>query len=169
MNAAWVSAMLVRDLKTLAREIEAYPDEHSLWTVVPGITTPGGNLALHLVGNLQHFVGAQLGRTGYVRNRDAEFAVRGTSRKELLALVNTTIGVVESTFAKLTPVDLESQYPLTVGNVRVKTADYLIHLAVHFAYHLGQIDYHRRMVTRQPGAVGAVAVAQLATAEPAAA
>lgn len=164
MILAWLAAMLVRDLKTLARELEAYADERDLWTVVAGITNPAGNLALHLVGNLQHFIGAQLGGTGYVRNRDAEFSTRGVPRKEILSLITTTIGVVETTFARLKPDDLEREYPIQVGNAQVKTGDFLVHLAVHFGYHLGQLDYHRRVITRQPVGIGAVTVTQLATA-----
>jgi len=83
--AADLAALLDRDLRALRRELEAYPDERQIWQQVPGLPNTAGTLALHLAGNLQHYIGAQFGGTGYVRDRDAEFARRGVSRAELVA------------------------------------------------------------------------------------
>ena len=143
----YVARILTRDLETLAKEIEAYPDEVSVWALPPGASNSGGNLALHLVGNLQHFIGAQLGGSGYVRDRDAEFGSRNVPRSKLLELVRTTIDVVNRTVPLLRPDTLAADYPLPVANSRVKTEEFLLHLAVHFTYHLGQLDYHRKLVT----------------------
>lgn len=161
-----IGGILVRELTSLRQEIEAYPGDADLWRVVPGIANPGGTLALHLAGNLQHFVGAILGGTSYLRNRDAEFSARGLSKAQLVAQVNEAISAVEHTFRLLGPSDLASEYPEPVGKVRVNTGDFLIHLASHLAYHLGQVDYHRRIVTGNPKTVGTVAPAKLASARP---
>lgn len=71
-----VRLVLVRELEAFCREVEAFPDDERLWQTLPGITNACGNLARHVAGNLQHFVGARLGGTGYVRHREAEFSQR---------------------------------------------------------------------------------------------
>jgi hypothetical protein len=144
----WLRRMMARDFGTLAAQLDAYPDDQSLWKVVPGIVNPGGTLALHLVGNLRHFVGAQLGNTGYVRDRDAEFTKRGASRTELRELTIAAEQETDRALAHLDPAVLDNPYPLPVAGVTLSTGQFLLHLAGHFGYHLGQLDYHRRIVTR---------------------
>lgn len=158
-----VRMMLVRDLRSLEREIDAYPDDESLWLTPPGISNPAGNLALHLAGNLRHFVGATLGDTGYVRNRDAEFGDRGQSREKLRAEIRAAVAEVDKTLADLDDAKMESVFPLPVGQSqkRVLTGDFLVHLAVHFTYHLGQLDYHRRLLTSGASAVETLSVNDL--------
>jgi len=148
-----IASIFERDLRTLRREVEAYSDERDLWTRVPGITNVAGNLALHLAGNLQYYVGTVLGRTGYVRDRPAEFARRDVPRAELVAEIEAARKAVASALEG--SVDLEAEFPESILGMRVRTGDYLIHLATHFAYHLGQLDYHRRVVTRENKAVDA--------------
>jgi hypothetical protein len=63
-----------RDLAKLSLEIETYQHEPALWRTAPGISNSAGNLCLHLLGNLNTYIGAGLAHTGYVRNRDWEFA-----------------------------------------------------------------------------------------------
>jgi uncharacterized damage-inducible protein DinB len=162
--SALLSGILTRDLISLRKEIEAYPAEPDLWRSAEGITNSGGTLALHLAGNLQHFIGAVLGNTGYVRNRDAEFAERDVPRAEVLHRIDAALAAVQDTLAGLSDADLGREYPLSVGKVRVETADFVIHLATHLAYHLGQVDYHRRMVTRTGTTVSTVAPWRLHTA-----
>jgi uncharacterized damage-inducible protein DinB len=159
-----ISGILERDLISLRKEIEAYPAEADLWRGAEGITNPGGTLALHLAGNLQHFIGAVLGDTGYVRDRDAEFAERDVPRAEVLRRIDTALVAVKDALAGLGDADLAREYPLPIGKVRVETGDFLIHLATHLAYHLGQVDYHRRMVTRNGTTVSTVAPWRLHTA-----
>jgi uncharacterized damage-inducible protein DinB len=159
-----ISSILARDLLSLRKEIEAYPAEADLWLGAEGISNSGGTLALHLAGNLQHFIGAVLGKTGYVRNRDAEFAERDVPRAEVLHRIDAALAAVQDTLAGLSDADLGREYPLPVGKVRVETGDFLIHLATHLAYHLGQVDYHRRMVTRTGTTVSTVAPWRLHTA-----
>jgi hypothetical protein len=164
--AGLVNAVMVRDLRALRREIAAYPDDADLWRLVPGVTNSGGTLALHLTGNVQHFVGAVLGRTGYVRDRDAEFARRNASRADLLAEVDRAIAAVDAGLARLDQAALDRDYPLPILGKTFRTGDYLVHLATHFTYHLGQLDYHRRLVTGQGATVGAVSPTELPAARP---
>lgn len=156
-----IRRVLLRELRTVRREVEAYPSDELLWREVPGLPNAGGTLALHLAGNLQHYVGAVLGGTGYVRDRDAEFADRGLSRAEVSERVGAAIEAVDSTLRRLTPGRAAAPYPETVVGRRPSTGDYLVHLTAHLGYHLGQLDYHRRLVS--PGAltVGAIALAEL--------
>ncbi len=164
MTTEWIAGILTRDLATLKRELDAYPDDAGPWRAVPGVTNTAGTLALHLAGNLRHFVGAQLGGSGYVRDRDAEFGRRDVPRAELGAIVDAAIAEVGKALDRVTDADLAKPYPLPIANVRLVTGDFLLHLVAHFAYHLGQVDYHRRAVTGQPGAIGAMAPGQLRSA-----
>ena len=144
-----VRMTIVRDLQALEREIEAYPDDASLWLTPPGIGNSAGNLALHLAGNLRHFIGATLAGSSYVRDRDAEFATNGLSRTQLIEEVRAAVSELQLAFDKIDDETIGSVFPLPVGPQakRVRTSDWLVHLAVHFTYHLGQIDYHRRLLT----------------------
>lgn len=139
--------ILVRDLAAIKREIAAYPDDETLWRVVPGISNAGGTLALHAAGNLRHFVGAVLGQSGYRRDRDAEFAARGVTREQIAAELDDAIAAVTLALQKLDAAAMATEYPIAVVELNVPTGPYLVHLASHLAYHLGQLDYHRRIVT----------------------
>ena len=136
-----------RDLEKLRQEIELYKDEAKLWKVDGEIPNSGGNLCLHLIGNLKGFIGAQLGGSGYVRQRDLEFSTTGTPRAELIKGVDETLDVVLASLDKVTPGQLEKDYPIVVFADKgpMKTGYFLIHLATHLSYHLGQINYHRRL------------------------
>jgi uncharacterized damage-inducible protein DinB len=134
-----------RDLDKLKTEIDQYESDEKVWLVATGITNSGGNLALHLVGNLKHFIGAVLGGTGYVRDRDAEFTSKSVSRAQLIAAVDETTAIVSTTLAKLTGDELAATYPIDVFGQPMTTEYFIIHLATHFNYHLGQINYHRRL------------------------
>ncbi len=139
--------ILVRDIRGLIREIEAYPDDGTVWQTAPGVTNSGGTLALHVAGNVQYFIGAVLNSSGFVRDRDAEFASRGLPRARLLAELEAAVSAVEQTLPGLTDAQLAAEYPAPVAGRRVRTSDLLAHLAAHLGYHLGQVDYHRRFVT----------------------
>jgi hypothetical protein len=162
--AADLAAMLDRDLRTLRRELEAYPDERQIWQAVPGLANTAGTLALHLAGNLQHYVGARWGGTGYVRNRDAEFARRDVPRAELIAEIERARTAVAAGLGAVRPQELDAEFPELIGGCRIRTGDFLVHTAVHLAYHLGQVDSHRRVITGSGGGVGAVRPTELGSA-----
>jgi hypothetical protein len=161
-----LAAILDRDLSTLRREVEAYPDERELWREVPGVSNVAGTLVLHLAGNLQHYFGTRLGGTGYVRDRPAEFSRRGVPRSELLREIEAARDAVRAGLARLSESQLGAEFPEAVAGARLATGEYLVHLSVHFAYHLGQVDYHRRVVTGSESGVGAMRPGELSSARP---
>jgi hypothetical protein len=167
MVTTTVAAMLSRELRALERELEAYPDEAQIWHVHPALPNTAGTLALHAAGNLLHFIGAVLGGTGYVRDRDAEFSRRGVSRAELLSGLRTAREVIGAALQGLPESRLMEWYPLPVANRRVRTGEFLLHLTAHLAYHVGQVDYHRRITTTDPKGIGAVSPTELPSAVPA--
>ena len=158
-----LSRLLARELATLRDELLAYPDDRSIWALPAGAPNSAGSLALHLAGNLRWFIGTQLGATGYVRDRDAEFSRRNVPRAELIAMVEATADEVTRTLATLDASALDAPYPLEVGGMRLNTGRFLLHLEGHFAYHLGQLDYHRRIVTGNNTSVGALPLPPLAS------
>ena len=135
-----------RDLQRLEEEMNLYQSEESIWKLSGEIKNTAGNLCLHLCGNLQHYIGAVLGRTSYVRNRDNEFAAKGIAKADLIAEVQRTRQTVHDTLETLKPSVLESEYPEKVYDYPMTTAYFLIHLTAHLNYHLGQINYHRRIL-----------------------
>lgn len=161
MTIAILKTLLRRELGAVRREVEAYPDDDSLWRTVPAVPNMGGTLALHIAGNLQHFLGAILGKDGYVRDRDAEFARRNVSRAEILRGLDDAQASVERTLKQLDDLDLQLPYPELIAKRKVNTGVFLAHLAVHLAYHLGQLDYHRRAATKDERGIDAVSVREL--------
>jgi uncharacterized damage-inducible protein DinB len=138
--------VFIKDLEKLKEEISLYRDEQSLWKIEKEITNSAGNLCLHLVGNLNHFIGATIGNTGYIRNRDQEFAMKNVPQKDLLKMVEGTIAAVANTLSNVKDEQLKEEYPLVVFKDKMTTGYFLFHLAGHLNYHLGQINYHRRLV-----------------------
>jgi uncharacterized damage-inducible protein DinB len=135
-----------RDLNQLEKEISLYPDEESLWTLQGQIKNSAGTLCLHLCGNLQHYIGAVLGKSAYVRNREQEFAARNLSRQELRNEIVRAKEAVRTGLSTLDTSLLEQEYPVKVFDNPMSTTFFLIHLAAHFNYHLGQVNYHRRFL-----------------------
>ena len=135
-----------RDLEKLKQEIASYRDESNLWKIGKSISNSSGNLCLHLVGNLNTYIGAEIGKTGYVRDRDREFLQKNIPKGELVKMIEDTITVVANGLNKLKEEDLEKEYPLLVFKEKTSTGYFLIHLTVHLGYHLGQVNYHRRLL-----------------------
>ncbi|APY09512.1 DinB superfamily protein [Winogradskyella sp. J14-2] len=135
-----------RDLEQLKQEITAYKTEKQLWMVSNQISNSAGNLCLHIIGNLNYFIGAVLGKTGYVRQRDLEFSLKNVSAEEMVKQIDSTIAVIETSLNSLTEEDLLLEYKQNPFKSKVSTEFFLVHLATHLAYHLGQINYHRRLL-----------------------
>ena len=135
-----------RDLNKLITEINSYENEEDLWIKTENIPNSAGNLCLHLIGNLNHYIGATLGNSGYQRKRDAEFSTRNISRTELIERVKNTLEVVKNTISKLSDDDFEKNYPLQNAGEATKTNLEILKILTHFSYHLGQINYHRRLL-----------------------
>ncbi|GAB3778824.1 hypothetical protein GCM10028818_28550 [Spirosoma horti] len=135
-----------RDLEKLKREIDQYKNEEVIWHTERGIANSAGNLCLHLVGNLNTYLGAEIGKTGYVRNRELEFSLKGIPKVELLTKIDDTMAVVDDALNVLTDAQLDEEYPMLVFDEKTSTGYLLVHLTTHLTYHLGQINYHRRLL-----------------------
>ena len=146
MQIKTLQTLFNRDLNRLKAEIEAYNNERNLWVVDIHITNSGGNLCLHLIGNLNTYIGATLGNTGYTRNRTFEFSAKDIPQKVLVTQIEETIAVVNKSFEHLDAAKLAEEYPILVFEEKMSTGYFLTHLLSHLAYHLGQINYHRRLL-----------------------
>ena len=141
-----LNKLFTRDLDGLVNELNLYKNENDLWTVYGDITNSAGNLALHLIGNLQHFIGKELGGTNYVRTREREFSLKNVSRETIIKQIEDTKIMVGKTLKTLDTNKLQDQYPILVFKENTSTEFFLMHLSSHLSYHLGQINYHRRLM-----------------------
>ena len=137
-----------RDLEKLKTEITFYKDENNIWEVNGEIKNSAGNLCLHICGNLQHFIGATLGNSGYERNREAEFNSKNIPVEEMQNEIDETIIIIKKTLMELDESKLEEPYPINVFGNEMTTGFFLAHLTTHLNYHLGQINYHRRLLDK---------------------
>jgi uncharacterized damage-inducible protein DinB len=146
MLSETLKTLFSRDLNKLREELESYQNEENIWKIDKNILNSAGNLCLHLIGNLNTYIGAELGGTHYVRNRPEEFSKKDVPRVQLVQQIEQTIAVVDTALAALTKDRLESEYPLEVLAGKMSTEFFLVHLVMHLSYHLGQVNYHRRML-----------------------
>ena len=147
MLSTELAALYSRDLARLVQELEAFPDSSTLWQTAPGVTNAAGTLALHLEGNLREYVGRQLGHLEYTRDRPLEFSQRGVEKVDLIARIESVRALIPRVIEGLPEEALAATYPEQVVGVPMSTRQFLIHLAGHLNYHLGQINYLRRMTT----------------------
>ena len=140
--------VFTRDIDKLKTEIASYTNEDALWEVSGAISNSGGNLCLHLIGNLNHFFGAILGSSGYVRQRDLEFSQKNIPVKQLVNEVESTARVVDLVLSSLTQEQLEETFPVNVLGEEMSTLQFILHLSTHLNYHLGQLNYHRRFLVK---------------------
>ncbi|MCB0664591.1 MAG: DinB family protein [Saprospiraceae bacterium] len=146
MALSAVRALFRRDLNRLKSEIQQYKKEERIWHLEKNIPNTAGNLCLHIVGNLNAYIGAEIGKTGYIRKRDLEFSQKNVARRQLIEMVENTISVVDESLDKLSEADLQKEYPLVIFEDKMSVEFFLIHLTTHLGYHLGQINYHRRLL-----------------------
>lgn len=143
-----LKSLFKRDLKRLISEIEQYINEDDIWKIKGQINNSAGNLCLHIVGNLNTYIGKELGETGYIRNRDLEFSLKNVSRQELIHKIENTIATINETMDNFDESLLETEYPVLVFDHKTSIAYLLVHLTTHLTYHLGQINYHRRLIEK---------------------
>lgn len=146
MIKAALKELFSRDLNRLKQEIQAYNDESNLWKTENDIKNSGGNLCLHIIGNLKTFIGNGLAGTGYVRQRDLEFSAKNVDRNKMCTAINETIGIVDQGLDQLNEEQLKGPFPIIIGEKETEMIYTLIHLHAHLNYHLGQINYHRRIL-----------------------
>jgi hypothetical protein len=141
-----LKTLFTRDLNKLRLEIELFKNENNLWKIEPDIKNSAGNLCLHLIGNLNAFVGKTLGKIDYVRDRESEFSLKNVSRSELIDKIDKTIQVVNLSLSNLDENTLREEFPVLVFEKKTSVEYMLIHLSMHLSYHLGQVNYHRRLL-----------------------
>ncbi len=139
-------ALFERDLNRVIQELQQYQSEQNIWKIQNKISNSAGNLALHLIGNLNTYIGKEIGKSNYVRNRDLEFSQKNIPRQELIENISKTIAVIKESLRGITDQDLKKEYPILVLSEKTSTEYFLIHLTTHLNYHLGQINYHRRFI-----------------------
>lgn len=137
-----------RDLTKLKTEIELYRTESTIWAVDAEIANSAGNLCLHLIGNLNTYIGAVIGKTGYVRERELEFSLKDVPTQELITKIEDTIAVIDKAMSDFPSEQFDEEYPLEVLGSKTTTGYFLVHLATHLGYHLGQVNYHRRLLDK---------------------
>lgn len=159
--AADLLVLFRRDLAAFEREVALFPDDEALWRTQPGVANSAGNLALHVAGNLRHFAGTVLGGTGYVRDREAEFGRRSGPRTEVTAELRAALADLEAVLPGLSDAALAAPFPVAVAGVQPPTGRFLLHLAAHLAFHLGQSGYLRRALAVDGRSAGAMAIPEL--------
>ena len=157
-----IALSLVRELEGFKRELARFPDDESVWSIAPGVTNSAGNLALHIAGNLQHFIGTVLGGSGYVRNRDLEFGQRSGPRENVYAELDAAIAVVRRVLPSLPNERLEQEFPEQLMGMTFRTSTFLVHLCAHAGFHLGQAGYLRRTLTGDSTSSGPIPLNPLA-------
>jgi uncharacterized damage-inducible protein DinB len=148
MIIATLKTLYKRDLNRFMLEIEAYKNEDKIWAISPNISNSAGNLCLHLIGNLNTYIGAQFGNTGYIRDRENEFLLKNVPRADLIHQIKETIKIIEDSLDNVSEQELDAEYPILVFDTKTTTGYFLIHLATHLTYHLGQVNYHRRLLDK---------------------
>ena len=139
-----------RDLRKLKDEILLYHNEADIWKKQDFISNTAGNLFLHLMGNIRHFIGATLGETGYVRNRDFEFTAPSVPLEQMLREWDETMRDLKTGLAKVSDERMKENFPLEKHGEIVSVEYMLQHLFSHLNYHLGQVNYHRRLLSEKP-------------------
>lgn len=135
-----------RDLEKLITELEAFENETQIWAKAGEVKNPAGNLALHLHGNLNKFIGEVIGQIPFERDREAEFTRTDLSRAQIVEMLHATIAKLERVIGGLSANDLEQPYPLEPMGYPMTVGYFLVHLYGHLNWHLGQVNYLRRML-----------------------
>lgn len=146
MRTLYFRRLYIRELEKLKLEIGLYKNEKNIWIIDKEIANSSGNLCLHIVGNLNHFIGHVLGKTDYVRNRENEFSLKFIPIKDIIAEIDLTIAMVDNTLKNITDEQLADEYPIAKFEEKASIEFLLTYLLIHLSYHLGQINYHRRLL-----------------------
>ena len=143
-----LNKLFTRDLDKLSKELNSYENEDQIWVVKNEINNSAGTLFLHLCGNLKHFIGATLDKTGYERDREFEFSGQ-VSKDDLVSNINETKEILNEYFERVSVDDMSDPYPLQPFGYPMTKSEFLVHLYGHLSYHMGQINYHRRLIEKK--------------------
>ena len=141
-----LAGFYARDIRRLIEEINLFSNEDDLWKTQGSVTNSSGNLALHIIGGLNHHIGKTLAQTGYVRHRDQEFSLKGIPRAEIVAQLEQLIPMITGTLNAFTPDRMEDKFPSMFDDKDVPNSYVLVQLLAHLNYHLGQVNYLRRVL-----------------------
>ncbi len=149
MYTTILTQLINRDLEKLKTELQAYENEADMWKLGGDIKNSAGNLTLHLIGNLNHFIGHALGSNGYVRDREREFGDKHVPVSDMLGQIDEIQAMLTEVLPKVTEEQLQADFPIQVFKGKTfSTGLFLGHLLTHLSYHLGQINYHRRLINK---------------------
>ena len=140
-------ALYRRDLDQLIENVIETPEE-DLWHVPEGVNNSCGVLVQHLVGNLNHFIGQGMGDTGYVRQRDREFTSTSVSKEELVESIEDLKLTLDEVLDSIEDGSLDQDFPMDTP-FDFSAGGVLMHLYGHLNYHLGQVNYLRRILSQK--------------------
>jgi hypothetical protein len=125
-------------------ELTAALSSEQLWVRPYDYGNSIGNLILHLTGNLNYYIGARIGGSGYVRHRDLEFSDSGQTKDALLKNFDQAIEIVLATLAKQSNDDWSAPFSAeTLPECKTRFAA-IVSCAGHAYHHVGQIIYLQR-------------------------
>ncbi len=146
MLSQTLNTLFQREINKLIAELNTYKSEQNIWAISPGISNSAGNLTLHLIGNLNTYFGKNIGNTGYLRDRPTEFSLKNIPRAQLISDLKNTETMLDIVFKQFDNSLLETIYPEKVFEYDLTHEQFFVHLIGHFNYHLGQVNYHRRLL-----------------------
>lgn len=135
-----------RDLGKLIEEVNLFKDEENLWKTHGSIKNSSGNLVLHIIGGMNFLIGATLAHTGYVRDRDQEFIKKGVDRKVLVSQLEELIVMIRKTLNAFKKEEMDADFPIFFDKPKTSVSYVLLQLSLHLNYHLGQVNYLRRVL-----------------------
>ena len=135
-----------RDIRKLIEEINLFKNEETLWRTAGSVKNSCGNLVLHIIGGMNYLIGATLAQTEYARNREQEFIQKDVERKELIAQLEALILLINQTLNALTTEQMENEFPIFFDKPKTSVNYVLVQLLAHLNYHLGQVNYLRRVL-----------------------
>ena len=135
-----------RDIRKLIEEVNLFKNEEDLWRITGSVKNSCGNLVLHVIGGMNYLIGTTLAHTKYVRNREQEFIQKNVKRTELISQLEALIIIINRTLSALTAEQMEAEYPIFFDKAKTSVTYVLVQLLAHLNYHLGQVNYLRRIL-----------------------
>lgn len=128
-----------------ARRVHALAEplsEEQFWRKPYPYGNSFGHLTLHLVGNLNYYIGTQIARTGYVRDREREFTERNPPPKQaVFRQLDEAVGLVVQTLETQTAETWSQEYQAVGAEHTKDHFGIFLRCAAHFNHHLGQMIY----------------------------
>jgi uncharacterized damage-inducible protein DinB len=148
-----VAVAFAQEYRTRAADLHKWVDpltEEQFWRNPFNFGNSVGHLVLHLTGNLSYYIGSQVAKTGYIRNRDLEFTdSHRPSKSQVLRKFDETIALVIATIEKQSETDWTAAYNAEREPEAQDRFTIFLRCASHLYHHVGQINYLSRELTRQ--------------------